>query len=265
MAKSKQLFANNVKTTLASAVAPSDTTATLVDASGIPAINSANGEYVRLTFEASGVIEVVSVTGVSGNVITITRGAENGGTGLAFPSGSKAELRSTKGTFETFARKVDVLDTVSFLKDLTSPATSNSNSYIVNESDEAGNQIMVYCNKTSGTIWTINGYDYLLSTSAVSTGWTTTSLTGSFTSVLASTGATPPARRYLLQVTSGAGIGQIRNISAVNSTTISWTDALAITPSVGDTVKIYQSNYFTTQDILTKVNGSLVYSMIFGE
>ena len=104
-----QLFTNNGSTTLANAVLVGDTTITVVDASKFPA---GNFKVTLETIDRS-VNEIVLVTGVAGNVLTVTR-AQEGTTASEFAVGSKVEVRVTAEFLNNLQAKVDGLvdDTV---------------------------------------------------------------------------------------------------------------------------------------------------------
>ena len=98
-------FSNNAKTTLSSGVTSSATSVSVVDASLFPAISGS--EYFYVTFEdTSGNIEIVKVTGVSSNTLTVVRGQE-GTTARAYSSGDKAENRLTAGGLNDVATQAD--------------------------------------------------------------------------------------------------------------------------------------------------------------
>ena len=88
-------FANNVSTTLSSAINATQTTISVADASGLPSLSS--GDYIYLTIDtdtASPTLEVVKVTAVSSNDLTVVRG-QDGTTASSFSAGVKVELRVT--------------------------------------------------------------------------------------------------------------------------------------------------------------------------
>ena len=89
-------FSNNAKTTLSGALTSSATTCTVSDASVFPTIGSY--DYFYMTLEDVNLNrEIVKVTAVSSNTLTITR-AQDDTTARAFSNGDKAELRlTTKG------------------------------------------------------------------------------------------------------------------------------------------------------------------------
>ena len=84
-------FANNAKTTLSASLNNSATTCTVADASVFPALGTY--DYFYMTLEDSSLnTEVVKVTGISSNTLTIAR-AQDGTSARAFDSSDKAELR----------------------------------------------------------------------------------------------------------------------------------------------------------------------------
>ena len=85
-----QTFSNNGATTLAVAVNALDTTITVVDASKFPV-----GEF-KVTLETvdRSKNEIVLVTGVAGNVLTVAR-AQEGTIASTFSAGDKVENRIT--------------------------------------------------------------------------------------------------------------------------------------------------------------------------
>ena len=85
-------FTNNAKTTLASGINSSVTTATVTDGSVFPTLGS--GEHFYCTFDDGTNNEIVKVTARSGNTLTIVRGVDNT-TARSFSSGDAAELRAT--------------------------------------------------------------------------------------------------------------------------------------------------------------------------
>ena len=98
-------FSNNAKTTLSSSISSSATSIAVADASVFPSISGS--EYFYVTFEdLSGNVEIVKVTGVSSNTLTVTRGQEST-TARSFSSGDKAENRLTAGGLNDVATQAD--------------------------------------------------------------------------------------------------------------------------------------------------------------
>ena len=99
------VFSNNAKTTLASTVSTSATSITVVDGSVFPALNGADYTYVTLE-DTSGNVEIVKVTALSSNVLTVVRAQDNT-SARAFTSGDKCELRLTAAGLNEVASQAD--------------------------------------------------------------------------------------------------------------------------------------------------------------
>lgn len=87
---------------IASAVTVAATSIDVDDASRLPTLQQ--GDYFYLTlqsFTSRGYVEIVRVTGVSGNTLTVVRGQEST-SAKAFSAGDYAEQRFTKATFADF-------------------------------------------------------------------------------------------------------------------------------------------------------------------
>jgi hypothetical protein len=111
------LFADNASSTLAAAVANTDTTCTVAATTGAIFSNPGAGQYALGTFEdVNGNIEIVQITARLGDSFTIVRGQE-GTTPLAFASGTRFEQRVTAGMLAVFLQKTgsDVLSGTTIL------------------------------------------------------------------------------------------------------------------------------------------------------
>ena len=86
-------FSNNGKTTLASGITNSATSITVNDGSVFPSLSGGDTFFMTLE-DTSGNMEIVSVSAVSSNTLTVTR-AQEGTTARAFSAGDKAENRLT--------------------------------------------------------------------------------------------------------------------------------------------------------------------------
>ena len=95
------VFKNNAKTTLAGNVTTSATSITVSDGSVFPAISG--GDTFFCTFDDGTNNEIVSVTAISGNVLTVVRAQDNT-TAKAFTSGDAAESRLTAGILDIFSQ-----------------------------------------------------------------------------------------------------------------------------------------------------------------
>lgn len=88
-------FSNNASTTLASAINTTATSITVTDASSFPTLGA--GDYTYVTLDADTIPasrEVVKVTAIGGNVLTVVRG-QDGTSATAFDAGVEVELRLT--------------------------------------------------------------------------------------------------------------------------------------------------------------------------
>lgn len=102
-------FANNASTVISSAVAVGDLAINVSDASEFPAVTPADPCYATLEQAptdpqvplADPAIEVVLVTGITGNVLTVVR-AQEGTTARAWSIGDYCENRITKNTLDNF-------------------------------------------------------------------------------------------------------------------------------------------------------------------
>ena len=104
------LFANNIQTTLATSITSSQTSVTLVSATGLP--NPTSGQYFVMTFTNGATNEVVWVTNVTGSVITCIR-AREGTSASSFASGSFASCFPTAGTMQNIVQ-IDQLQNGSY-------------------------------------------------------------------------------------------------------------------------------------------------------
>ena len=114
-------FSNNAKTTLSSGITSSATSIDVVDASAWPTLGSGDHSLCTLiTVADPDVLEIVKVTAISGNTLTVVR-AQEGTTARAFASADKAELRVTAGLLEQALTGTDVVK----LDSLTASATAS--------------------------------------------------------------------------------------------------------------------------------------------
>jgi len=103
------VFSNNAVTTLAAGIDAAVTSVTVQDGSVFPALVGSNYTYV--TFEnLLGETEIVKVTAISGNTLTVVRAQDNT-PARVFSSGSKCELRLTAALLNEVAAQADT-DTV---------------------------------------------------------------------------------------------------------------------------------------------------------
>ena len=97
------VFKNNAKTTLASSLSNSATSATVTDGSVFPSLSA--GEFFLITFDDGTNNEICKCTARSGNTLTIVR-AQESTTARAFSSGDAAEGRVTAGVLEQIQENI---------------------------------------------------------------------------------------------------------------------------------------------------------------
>ena len=97
------VFKNNAKTTLASSLSNSATSATVTDGSVFPSLSA--GEFFLVTFDDGTNNEICKCTARSGNTLTIVR-AQESTTARAFSSGDGAEGRVTAGVLEQIQENI---------------------------------------------------------------------------------------------------------------------------------------------------------------
>ena len=97
------VFKNNAKTTLASSLSNSATSATVSDGSVFPSLSA--GEFFLITFDDGTNNEICKCTARSGNTLTIVR-AQESTTARAFSSGDSAEGRVTAGVLEQIQENI---------------------------------------------------------------------------------------------------------------------------------------------------------------
>lgn len=256
MATSKQLFVNNAKSNLVTAISPTDTVIQVSDASRFP--SPLPGEYFLVTLEAGSLIEVIKVSGRSGNTFT---GCERGYEGVAanFPAATRAECRATAKTFESFARKTDRLDEVSSVDSLGTPENSNGNSYICHSNDDEDNPIIAV--KDSQTNWRFNTHRIIHLTGSTSSATlssvTSTDIKGSVRDVVAG--------RYIIQFFTGPNTGLSRMITSSTTNSVTWATALPSTPSNGDQFEIYKSDASIIKELLASSDDGLIYSILLSD
>ena len=101
------LFKNNAETTLSSGINNSTTTVPVASAAVFPTPDANNVFFA--TIEEGSTIEVVKVTGISSNDLTVVRAQDNT-SAAAFGSGAKIELRLTAKILETGTTSLTDLD-----------------------------------------------------------------------------------------------------------------------------------------------------------
>jgi hypothetical protein len=105
------IFGDNASSTMASSITNAQTTVTVQAGNGAFFPAPSAGHQLAVTFEdTAGNLEVAYCTGITGDVLTVVRGAETipsqgGGPALAFASGSRVEARVTAGMLNALLQK----------------------------------------------------------------------------------------------------------------------------------------------------------------
>lgn len=230
----KQLFSNNANTTVAVTVNASDTQITVADASKFQ--NPANnGTYTYVTLENSGVIEIVKISNIVGNVMTVYGGlsgrGQEGTSASSFPVGTIVENRTTAGTLAGFVTDDVYLPKVASASALSVPSAMDAKAYMAG-SDDGGSLVLAYA--ASSVLWNFPSYTLVQSGTCVSGNTVSADLgysAGAYT-----------AGKFIVQFTSGPIQGYPRAVTSITGTTIGWGTALP--NAVGtNTYELYRSNY----------------------
>lgn len=236
----KRLYANNAKTTLALDITPADTVIQVTDGSTFP--SPALGEYFLATLEFGSSIEIVKVTGRSGNSFTGCIRGQEGTTALSYQAGIKVGNRVTKETLDDFERGIGLMDRVDSLDLLDIPARSSSNAYICNSKDSSGNSSVAI--KNSDTTWRFLTHS-TISVVGSASGGSTTSLNS--TAIGNKLISIVPGK-YIVQFITGNNRGYARMVTSVNNNTLGWFTPLPEFPAVGDQFEVYMSDSSTLGD-----------------
>lgn len=236
MTKNNVLYSNNSRTTLTATIQATDVTIPVASTAGFPTISSAT-DYFFITLDDDVNVEIVKVTGISGNSFTGCLRHQEGTTARTYGPGSKVENRLTAGNITNFARKTDRLGDYVSVDDLPAAGSADGNSAICSAGDVNGLPVMGLVG--SDSTWKFVNYPDVVTSGTVGTGGTTTSmnLTNAST-VLADT----RSKAYVLQFTSGSNIGKCRYITTISAGSISWATALTFTPSSTDTFQILRGS-----------------------
>ena len=259
MTTSTRLYANNAKTTLASAVQPTDTTIQVANASIFP--NPGAGQHFFATIDTGSTYEIIKVLGVSGNsFINCVRGMENTVAG-AYQAATRIELRVTAGNFASFVRAQDRVAPITNVDSLATPNQSDSNSYITNTTtDDGGNPIFAYTNGVNN-LWSFTNYPTVVNSGTLASGGTTTSISITNAQNLI---PQPFTGKYVIQFITGANQGLVRAITSVSGSTVNWATALPNTPSASDGYQVYQSEVSNLANLNVSANNGLIYAILLG-
>ena len=247
-----QIFANNATTVLSSGVAATDTTINVVNATGFP-IPGTN-QFFYITIESGLNIEIIKVTGVSGNSFTGCTRAQEGTTAQSFVTGTRVDNRLTAGTLGQFITISNVAE-LSSVDLLTSPVTSNTNLYSCHSNDVDGSPILAIRN--SNSLWEFTTHKFTVVSGTVLTSSTTGITSVAIASIIP---VSPITGDFIIQFTSGVNAGSARAVTTASTNTVGWATAFTTAPSTGDTFVIYKSNIQTITDLSTGISG--VYAPI---
>lgn len=258
MTTSTRLYANNAKTTLASAVAPGDTSILVANGSIFP--QPTTGQYFLATIDTGSVQEVIFVGGVSGNTfINCIRGQEGTIAG-AYQASTRIENRATMGTYASFARLQDRVAPIASLDVLSAPGQSDSNSYVTQTTDDGGNPILAYTNGANGT-WCFTNYPTSITSGTLVGAGTTTSITITNAAIVV---PQPFSGKYIIQFITGANKGLVRAITTITGSTVSWATALPNIPAASDGYQVYQSEVSNLNALNIAANNGLIYAILLG-
>lgn len=258
MTTSTRLYANNAKTTLASSVAPGDTSIQVANGSIFP--QPAAGQYFLATIDTGSTQEIIFVGGVSGNTfINCVRGYENTVAGT-YQAGVRIENRATAGTFGSFARLQDRVAPIASLDALSAPSASDANSYVTQTTDDGGNPILAYTNGTNN-VWTFTNYPTTFTSGTLAGAGTTLSVSVTNAQTLLNQ---PFSGKYIIQFVTGANQGLVRAITSVSGNTINWATTLPVAPSTSDGYQIYQSEVSNLNALNIAANNGLIYAILLG-
>lgn len=233
----KQVYANNARTTLAAAITGTSTTISTVGVGVFPTITA--GQFLSVTLESAGAIEVVYLVAGSGAAFSVLRGQE-GTVAQSFPAGALAEARVSR---DTLARMSTTFVQGGTIDALTSPLNSYNEGYICTTLDPYNNPIITM--RRNSASWSFLNYTSI-GASTVTTG-TTTTITTSLSSLVVNA---VTSNRYLIQITSGALAGTVRSVALSAGGVITVGSPLPSAPVAGSTIEIYEANSvrFAIQD-----------------
>lgn len=256
----KQLFANSAKTTLSSAITTSSTSLLVLDGSTFP--SPSTYEYFLCTLESSGSIEIVMITSRVGNTLiiggmlysgqTVQGRGQEGTSCQSFSVGTRVECRVTR---DTLGRASTSLGPISSVDLLLAPKDSYNHGYITGTLDLYGNPVIAVVKDT-------NTWRFLSHTSQASSTVTTSSTTSVTATFISLTGAL--TGRYIIQFTSGALSGQVRQVTSVASNVVTWVGATGSAPSVGVTFELLKSNAAIIADVISIGDDAVIMPLLLG-
>ena len=261
------VFSNNANTVLASSVSTSATSISVVDGSVFPALSGSNYTYV--TFEdAQGNVEIIKVTGRSGNTLTVVRAQDNT-SARAFTAGDKCELRLTAAGLNEVATQADT-DTTYTVGDggLTQKNfTTTLKTKLDGVAESANNYVLPFTNNSANWNTAYGWGNHALS------GYATESYVGTQVSNLVD--SSPATLNTLNEL--AAALGDDANFSTTVTNSIAtklplaggtMTGALTIEAGSGSTTPLVigssSSTNYTVQRWVTNLGSSDAYIIAYG-
>lgn len=204
---------NNARSTLLASITAADTIIVLESGGGSAFPSLSLGEHFYATIVAtSGSYEIVDVTARSGDVLTVTRGAEST-TATAFPAGSLIELRVTAAAIVEATTAVTSIN----VSGGTTGLTFSGGPITTSGTITAAGTLVVGNGGTGRTSYTANGVIYASSTSALASG---SALTFDGTNLV--TTGTATATKFV--PTGGSATGNGMYLPAANTVAFSTND-----------------------------------------
>ena len=226
----RQLFANNISTTLSAPLAAGNSSLSVVSAAGFP-IPTAN-QYFLVTIQSGSSFEIIEITGVTGTTFTIGARAQEGTTAQSFPAGALCEMRITAGTLANLEAESTQLASIS---SLVAPVATTVDSYSVQDTLDPSGTPLLLC-AAGSYIWVPVNYA-LYSVDASATISSTTTLT---TTLGQNFVGTISGNAYLVQFTTGNFAGQVKVVTAITSSTLTFSPALSSVSGGTNNVILYQ-------------------------
>lgn len=256
----KQLFANNAKTVLSSPLGISGTGLVVTDGSKFPTPGAF--EYFLCTLELGSSIEVVMITGRTGNTLSIGGFLEVGQTvpgrgqelttAQAFAAGARVECRITKNTLGRFSTSLSSVTSVDLI---LAPKDSYNEGYVAASYDPFGNPVIALIRDQ----YTWRFPNFTNQVSATATAGTTTSVTATAITLPGIT-----AGKFIIQFTSGAQTGLIRVVTTCAANVVSWATPLPSAPVATDTFEILKSNASILFDVLAIGDDAVIMPLLLG-
>lgn len=232
MTKNNTLYSNNSRTTLTATIQATDVTIPVASTAGFPTISSAT-DYFYITLDDEVNVEIVKVTGISGNSFTGCQRHQEGTTARVYGPGSKVENRLTAGSISSFARKTDRLSDYVSVDDIPPAGSADGNSVACSAGDVNGLPVIGLV--TPSSTWRFLNYPDIVMTGTVGSGSTTASINLSGASTILTD---TRSKAYVIQFTSGTEQGKCRYITSIASGAIAWSTVLSTAPGASDTFHI---------------------------